>query len=51
MDHLKIDGSFIHKFVENPEDSAVITGLIDFAHAASLRVIAVRATPASRLVL
>jgi diguanylate cyclase (GGDEF)-like protein/PAS domain S-box-containing protein len=40
MDHLKIDGSFIHKFVENPEDSAVITGLIDFAHAVSLRVIA-----------
>jgi EAL domain-containing protein (putative c-di-GMP-specific phosphodiesterase class I) len=40
MDHLKIDGSFLRKFVEDPEDSAIITGLIDFAHAVSLRVIA-----------
>jgi diguanylate cyclase (GGDEF)-like protein/PAS domain S-box-containing protein len=40
MDHLKIDGSFVRKFVEDPDDSAVITGLIDFAHAVSLRVIA-----------
>jgi diguanylate cyclase (GGDEF)-like protein/PAS domain S-box-containing protein len=40
MDHLKIDGSFMRKFVEDPDDSAIITGLIDFAHAVSLRVIA-----------
>jgi diguanylate cyclase (GGDEF)-like protein/PAS domain S-box-containing protein len=40
MDHLKIDGSFIRKFVEDSDDSAIITGLIDFAHAVSLRVIA-----------
>jgi EAL domain-containing protein (putative c-di-GMP-specific phosphodiesterase class I) len=40
MGHLKIDGSFIRKFVENPDDAAMITGLIDFAHAVSLRVIA-----------
>jgi diguanylate cyclase (GGDEF)-like protein/PAS domain S-box-containing protein len=40
MDHLKIDGSFIRKFVESPDDSAIITGLIDFAHAVRLRVIA-----------
>jgi diguanylate cyclase (GGDEF)-like protein/PAS domain S-box-containing protein len=39
MDHLKIDGSFMRKFVEDPDDSAIITGLIDFAHAVSLRVI------------
>jgi len=40
MDHLKIDGSFIRKFVEDSEDAAIIPGLIDFAHAVSLRVIA-----------
>jgi diguanylate cyclase (GGDEF)-like protein/PAS domain S-box-containing protein len=40
MDHLKIDGSFVRKFVEDPDDSAIITGLIDFAHAVRLRVIA-----------
>ena len=40
MDHLKIDGSFIRKFVEDADDSAIITGLIDFAHAVRLRVIA-----------
>ena len=40
MDHLKIDGSFIRKFVEDSDDSAIITGLIDFAHAVNLRVIA-----------
>jgi diguanylate cyclase (GGDEF)-like protein/PAS domain S-box-containing protein len=40
MDHLKIDGSFIRRFVEDADDSAIITGLIDFAHAVSLRVIA-----------
>jgi diguanylate cyclase (GGDEF)-like protein/PAS domain S-box-containing protein len=40
MDHLKIDGTFVRKFVEDPDDSAIIPGLIDFAHAVSLRVIA-----------
>jgi EAL domain-containing protein (putative c-di-GMP-specific phosphodiesterase class I) len=40
MNHLKIDGSFIRKFLEDSEDSAIIPGLIDFAHAVSLRVIA-----------
>jgi diguanylate cyclase (GGDEF)-like protein/PAS domain S-box-containing protein len=40
MDHLKIDGSFIRKFVEDADDSAIITGLIDFTHAVNLRVIA-----------
>ena len=40
MDHLKIDGSFMRKFVEDPDNSAMIAGLIDFAHAVSLRVIA-----------
>ncbi|MCA1719208.1 MAG: EAL domain-containing protein, partial [Actinobacteria bacterium] len=40
MDHLKIDGSFISEFVEDPDNSAIIPGLIDFAHAVGLRVIA-----------
>jgi len=40
MDHLKIDGSFIHKFVEDSDNSAIIAGLINFAHAVNLRVIA-----------
>jgi diguanylate cyclase (GGDEF)-like protein/PAS domain S-box-containing protein len=40
MDHLKIDGSFVRKFVEDSEDSAMIPGLIDFAHAVNLKVIA-----------
>jgi diguanylate cyclase (GGDEF)-like protein/PAS domain S-box-containing protein len=40
MNHLKIDGSFIRKYLEDSEDSAIIPGLIDFAHAVSLRVIA-----------
>jgi EAL domain-containing protein (putative c-di-GMP-specific phosphodiesterase class I) len=40
MDHLKIDGSFVRKFVEDPDNPAVIPGLIDFAHALGLRVIA-----------
>ena len=40
MDHLKIDGSFIREFVEDPDNSAIISGLIDFAHAVGLRVIA-----------
>jgi diguanylate cyclase (GGDEF)-like protein len=40
MDHLKIDGSFVREFVEDPDNSAIIPGLIDFAHAVGLRVIA-----------
>jgi diguanylate cyclase (GGDEF)-like protein/PAS domain S-box-containing protein len=40
MSHLKIDGSFIHEFVEESVDSAILQGLIDFAHTARLRVIA-----------
>jgi len=40
MEHLKIDGSFIRKFIEDSDNSAIIAGLIDFAHAVSLRVIA-----------
>ena len=40
MDHLKIDGYFIRNFLEDPDDSAIISGLIDLGHAAGLRVIA-----------
>jgi diguanylate cyclase (GGDEF)-like protein/PAS domain S-box-containing protein len=40
MSHLKIDGSFIREFVEEADDSAILQGLIDFAHVARLRVIA-----------
>jgi diguanylate cyclase (GGDEF)-like protein len=40
MDHLKIDGSFVRKYVEDSNDSAIIPGLIDLAHAVNLRVIA-----------
>ena len=36
MDHLKIDGSFVRRFVEDPVNSAIIAGLIDFAHAVEL---------------
>ena len=40
MDHLKIDGSFVREFLEDPDNAAIIPGLIDFAHAVGLRVIA-----------
>lgn len=40
MDHLKIDGSFVREFLEDPDNPMVIPGLIDFAHAVGLRVIA-----------
>ncbi|MDP8974570.1 MAG: EAL domain-containing protein [Actinomycetota bacterium] len=40
MDHLKIDGSFVRDFLEDPDDSALILGLIDLGHAVGLRVIA-----------
>jgi EAL domain-containing protein (putative c-di-GMP-specific phosphodiesterase class I) len=49
MDHLKIDGSFIRKFVEDSDDSAIITGLIDFAHAVGLRAIAEGVETAAQL--
>jgi PAS domain S-box-containing protein/diguanylate cyclase (GGDEF)-like protein len=49
MDHLKIDGSFIRKFVEDSEDSAIIPGLIDFAHAVGLRAIAEGVETAAQL--
>ena len=40
MDHLKIDRSFVHKYLEDPDNAAIIPGLIGFAHAVDLRVIA-----------
>ncbi len=40
MDHLKIDGSFVREFMEDPDNSMIIPSLIDFAHAMGLRVIA-----------
>jgi diguanylate cyclase (GGDEF)-like protein/PAS domain S-box-containing protein len=40
MDHLKIDGSFVREFVEDPDNSTIIPGLINFAHAVGLKVIA-----------
>lgn len=40
MNHLKIDGEFVRQFVEDPENSRVLPGLIDFAHTVGLRVIA-----------
>jgi EAL domain-containing protein (putative c-di-GMP-specific phosphodiesterase class I) len=40
MDHLKIDGSFVREFLQDPNDSAIIPGLIHLAHAMSLRTIA-----------
>ena len=40
MDHLKLDGSFVREFVDDPGNSALIPGLIDLAHAVGLRVIA-----------
>ena len=49
MDHLKIDGSFVRRFVEDPDNSAIITGLIDFAHAVGLRTIAEGVETAAQL--
>ena len=40
MEHLKIDGSFVRKFVDDPDNLAIIPGLIDFAHVVGLSVIA-----------
>jgi EAL domain-containing protein (putative c-di-GMP-specific phosphodiesterase class I) len=49
MDHLKIDGSFIHEFLEDPDNSTIIPGLIDFAHTVGLRVIAEGVETANQL--
>ena len=49
MDHLKIEGSFIRKFVEDSDNSAIIKGLIDFAHAVGLRAIAEGVETAAQL--
>jgi diguanylate cyclase (GGDEF)-like protein/PAS domain S-box-containing protein len=40
MEHLKIDGAFVRKFLEDPDNSKIIPGLINFAHFMGLRVIA-----------
>ncbi len=49
MGHLKIDGSFVREYLEDPDNSAIIPGLIDFAHAVGLRVIAEGVETASQL--
>jgi EAL domain-containing protein (putative c-di-GMP-specific phosphodiesterase class I) len=49
MEHLKIDGSFVRNFLEDPDNSAIIPGLIDFAHAVGLRAIAEGVETASQL--
>jgi diguanylate cyclase (GGDEF)-like protein/PAS domain S-box-containing protein len=40
MGHLKIDGAFVRQFVNDPENAMIMPGLITFAHAVGLRVIA-----------
>ena len=40
MNHLKIDGSFVREFAEDPDNSMIMPGLIAFAHAMGLKVIA-----------
>lgn len=40
MDHLKIDGSFVRQYTDDPENSMILPGLIGFGHAVGLRVIA-----------
>jgi EAL domain-containing protein (putative c-di-GMP-specific phosphodiesterase class I) len=49
MGHLKIDGSFVREFAEDPEDAMLIPGLIALAHAVGLRVIAEGVETASQL--
>jgi len=49
MDHLKIDGYFIREFVADPDNSAIVSGLIDYAHAVGLRVIAEGVETANQL--
>lgn len=40
IDKLKIDRSFIHDFICNPKDTAIITAIIDLGHALNLKLIA-----------
>ncbi|MDQ3835248.1 MAG: EAL domain-containing protein, partial [Actinomycetota bacterium] len=40
MDHIKIDRLFIRDFLEDSDDSGIVPGFIDLAHAVGLRVIA-----------
>jgi len=49
MGHLKIDGSFVREFVEDPENAMIIPGLIALAHAVGLKVIAEGVETASQL--
>jgi diguanylate cyclase (GGDEF)-like protein len=49
MGHLKIDGAFVREFVNDPENSMIMPGLITFAHAVGLRVIAEGVETASQL--
>ena len=51
MNHLKIDGEFVRQFVDDPENSRVLPGLIDFAHTVGLRVIAEGVETAAQLEL
>ncbi len=49
MGHLKIDGTFVREFVNDPENPMIMPGLITFAHAVGLRVIAEGVETASQL--
>jgi diguanylate cyclase (GGDEF)-like protein/PAS domain S-box-containing protein len=49
MGHLKIDGAFVREFVNDPENPMLMPGLITFAHAVGLRVIAEGVETASQL--
>ncbi|MCA1739205.1 MAG: EAL domain-containing protein [Actinobacteria bacterium] len=49
MGHLKIDGAFVREFVNDPENPMIMPGLITFAHAVGLRVIAEGVETASQL--
>jgi diguanylate cyclase (GGDEF)-like protein len=49
MGHLKIDGTFVREFVNDPENPMIMPGLITFAHAMGLRVIAEGVETASQL--
>ncbi|QYJ14396.1 Diguanylate cyclase/phosphodiesterase (GGDEF & EAL domains) [Rubrobacter xylanophilus DSM 9941] len=40
MNHLKLDGTFVREFLDDPENPTILPGLIDFAHTVGLRVIA-----------
>jgi len=49
MGHLKIDGAFVRQFVNDPDNPMIMPGLIAFAHAVGLRVIAEGVETASQL--